>query len=145
MGSGRSCTPELLALLRDICAAQHDETRFLSSLEHYFELQSSPLLALALAGELEKQGDRESADKFLRDTLKAQPSVAVAASLVVRSLESEASLPERRVFDQLTSAIEGYQCSHCGFTAKARHWRCPGCRHWDSIHYRGGSLEQSHG
>ena len=145
MGSGRNCTPELLALLSEICAAQGDGSQYLAALEEYYALQSSSLLALALAGELEKQRGRDAAEAFLRETLATHPSVSVAASLVLQALQSDASLPEREVFDRLTSAAEGYQCAHCGFTGKARHWRCPGCRHWDAIHYRGGALEQTHG
>ena len=145
MGSGRNCTPELLALLGDICAAQDDGSQYLAALEEYYALQPSSLLALALAGELEKQRGRAAAEAFLRETLTTHPSVSVAASLVLQGLQSDASLPEREVFDRLTSAAEGYQCDHCGFTGKARHWRCPGCRHWDAIHYRGGALEQTHG
>ena len=102
-------------------------------------------MALALAGELEKQRGQSAAEAFLRQTLNTHPSVSVAASLVLQGLQSDASLPEREVFDRLTSTAEGYQCAHCGFTGKARHWRCPGCRHWDSIHYRGDALEQPHG
>jgi lipopolysaccharide biosynthesis regulator YciM len=102
-------------------------------------------LALSLAGELEVQQGKEAAEAFLRKTLVDQPSVSVAASLVLKGLQSEASLPERQVFDRLTNAEQDYRCDHCGFTGKARHWRCPGCRHWDSIHYRGDALEQSHG
>ena len=145
MGSGRNCTPELLALLSDICAAQDDGSQYLAALEQYYALQSSSLLALALAGELEKQRGQSAAEAFLRQTLNTHPSVSVAASLVLQGLQSDASLPEREVFDRLTSTAEGYQCAHCGFTGKARHWRCPGCRHWDSIHYRGGALEQPYG
>ena len=145
MGSGRNCTPELLALLSEICAAQDNGPQYLAALEEYYALQSCSLLALALAGELEKQRGRAAAEDFLRKTLATHPSVSVAASLVLRGLRSDTSLPEREVFDRLTSAAEGYQCGHCGFTGKARHWRCPGCRHWDAIHYRGEALEQTHG
>ena len=145
MGSGRNCTPELLALLSEICAARDNESQYLAALEEYYALQSSSLLALALAGELEKQRGRAAAEDFLRKTLTTHPSVSVAASLVLQGLQSDTSLPEREVFDRLTSAAEGYQCGHCGFTGKARHWRCPGCRHWDAIHYRGEALEQTHG
>ena len=135
----------VLALLNEICAAQNDGRQYLAALEEYYALQSSSLLALALAGELEKQRGRAAAEAFLRKTLTTNPSVSVAASLVLRGLQSDTLLPEREVFDRLTSAAEGYQCGHCGFTGKARHWRCPGCRHWDCIHYRGGALEQTHG
>ena len=145
MGSGRNCTPELLSLLSEICAAENDGSQYLAALEEYYALQSSSMLALALAGELEKQRGRAVAEAFLRETLTTHPSVSVAASLMLQGLQSDDSLPEREVFDRLTSAAAGYQCGHCGFTGKARHWRCPGCRHWDSIHYRGGALEQAHG
>ena len=145
MGSGRNCTPDLLALLSDICAAHADGSQYLPALEEYYALQASSLLALALAGELETQRGRAAAEAFLRETLTTHPSVSVAASLVLQGLQSDAALPEREVFDRLTSAAEGYQCGHCGFTGKARHWRCPGCRHWDAIHYRGEALEQAYG
>jgi lipopolysaccharide biosynthesis regulator YciM len=145
MGSDRTCTPEFLTLLSDICSAHEDEALYLLSLQRYYEAQTSPLLALSLAGELEVQQGKEAAEAFLRKTLVDQPSVSVAASLVLKGLQSEASLPERQVFDRLTNAEQDYRCDHCGFTGKARHWRCPGCRHWDSIHYRGDALEQSHG
>ncbi len=26
-----------------------------------------------------------------------------------------------------------YKCGHCGFPAKLLHWRCPGCKHWNSV------------
>ena len=145
MSSDRTCTPEILKLLGDICTAHSDEALYLTSLERYYAIQQSPLLALTLAAELERVQGAEVAEAFLRGTLDEQPSVAVAASLLLKGLEAGSSLPERQVFDQLTAAEEGYQCSHCGFTGKARHWRCPGCRHWDSIHYQGGALEQRHG
>ena len=145
MGSGRNCTPELLALLGDICAAHADGSQYLSALEEYYALKPSSLLALAFARELETQRGRASAEAFLRETLATHPSVSVAASLVLQGLQTDVSLPEREVFDRLTSVSEGYQCDHCGFTGKARHWRCPGCRHWDAIHYCGGALEQTHG
>ena len=109
MGSGRNCTPELLALLSEICAARDNESQYLAALEEYYALQSSSLLALALAGELEKQRGRAAAEDFLRKTLTTHPSVSVAASLVLQGLQSDTSLPEREVFNRLTRAAEGYQ------------------------------------
>ena len=145
MSSGRTCTPELLELLSAICAAQSDEDLYLTSLRQYYEQQDSSLLALALANELGQRDGEESAQAFLRKTLETRPSVAVAAALTLKALPSDALLPERRVLDQLLSNEAGYQCDHCGFSGQARHWRCPGCRHWDSIHYRGGMRDQADG
>ena len=117
----------------------------MTSLERYYKQQHSPLLALALAEELSQRNGREVADEFLRATLNQHPSASVAASLALNALRSEDSQPECHVLDQLIRDDHGYQCDHCGFTGKARHWRCPGCRHWDSIHYLGGALEQVNG
>ena len=86
MGSGRNCTPELLALLSDICAVKDGGSQYLAALEEYYALQSSSLLALALAGELEKQRGLAAAEAFLRETLTTHPSVSVAASLVLQGL-----------------------------------------------------------
>jgi lipopolysaccharide biosynthesis regulator YciM len=27
----------------------------------------------------------------------------------------------------------GYRCQRCGFSARAHHWQCPGCKSWGSI------------
>ena len=145
MDSERRCTPEMLDLLQAICAAQQDASLYMISLERYYNQQHSPLLALALAEELIQRDGREAANEFLRGTLNRHPSASVAASLALSALSSKDSLPERHVLDQLIRDDHGYQCDHCGFTGKTRHWRCPGCRHWDSIHYRGGAMEQLNG
>ena len=145
MDSERRCTPEMLDLLRAICAAQQDASLYMISLERYYNQQHSPLLALALAEELSQRDGPEAASEFLRATLNQHPSASVAASLALSALSSKDSQPERHVLDQLIRDDHGYQCDHCGFTGKTRHWRCPGCRHWDSIHYRGGPMEQLNG
>ena len=145
MGSNRRCTPEMLGLLRDVCRAESDSDRYLSSLQRYYDQQRSPLLALALSEELTRREGFEASRLFLRSTLDQYPSASVAASLALGVLESEQARPERDVLEQLIRNDHGYQCDHCGFTGKTRHWRCPGCRHWDSLHYRGGALEQLNG
>lgn len=137
MSSGRTCTPELLTLLARICAGQGGESAYGAVLQRYYEQQPSPLLALSLAAELEAEKGRTAADDFLRLTLADNPSVAVATSLLLNGLPEENDQPERRILEQLMRNEQGYACDHCGFTGQSRHWRCPGCRHWDSIHYLG--------
>ena len=144
MASGRTCTPELLSLLSQICADQDGESTYTAVLHRYYEQQPSPLLALSLAAELEAEKDRTAADDFLRRTLADNPSVAVAMSLLLSGLPEENDQPERRILEQLTRDEQGYACDHCGFTGQSRHWRCPGCRHWDSIHYLGTVPAKAH-
>ncbi|MDH5436833.1 MAG: lipopolysaccharide assembly protein LapB, partial [Gammaproteobacteria bacterium] len=34
---------------------------------------------------------------------------------------------------QLITGKNAYLCSGCGFTGKAMHWQCPGCKQWGTI------------
>ncbi len=34
---------------------------------------------------------------------------------------------------QLLADRPVYKCRHCGFPARALHWQCPSCKHWNSI------------
>ena len=144
MASGRTCTPELLSLLSRICAGQAGECTYSAVLHRYYQQQPAPLLALTLAAELEAEKDRAAADDFLRLTLADNPSVAVATALLLSGLPAENDQPERRILEQLMQNEQGYACDHCGFTGRSRHWRCPGCRHWDSIHYLGTVPKDAH-
>jgi lipopolysaccharide biosynthesis regulator YciM len=144
MASGRTCTPELLSLLSRICAGQAGERAYSAVLRRYYQQQPAPLLALTLAAELEAEKDRAAADDFLRLTLADNPSVAVATALLLSGLPAENDQPERRILEQLMQNEQGYACDHCGFTGRSRHWRCPGCRHWDSIHYLGTVPKDAH-
>jgi lipopolysaccharide biosynthesis regulator YciM len=144
MASGRTCTPELLSLLSRICAGQAGASPYSAVLRRYYEQQPAPLLALTLAAQLEAEKDRAAADDFLRLTLADNPSVAVATALLLSGLPAENDQPERRILEQLTQNEQGYACDHCGFTGQSRHWRCPGCRNWDSIHYLGTVPQDAH-
>ncbi|MDG2460025.1 MAG: tetratricopeptide repeat protein [Luminiphilus sp.] len=139
MASVRTCTPELLKLLEDICAQQGGADSHLRCLRRYYEQQPCSLLALELGSVLESVQGKDSAETFLRETLRQHPSVSVAASLMLNGEQEAESSPERGVLQHLIGADQGYRCGHCGFTGSTRHWRCPGCRHWDSNHYLGAA------
>jgi lipopolysaccharide biosynthesis regulator YciM len=139
--SGRASAPDLLSLLADICARQGDAEQHLSYLERYHAKQPSSLLARAVAQQLQIQEGRERAQAFLRSTLADKPSAAIAASLLLGETAQQPPCLERDILEQFANADAGYRCDHCGFAGKLRHWRCPGCRHWDSIHYLGAASE----
>ena len=143
--SGRAGAPDLLALLEEICLGQSDPMLRLGCLQRCYAKQPGSLLARALAQELEVHKGKEEAQAFLRSTLADKPLASIAASLLLGETEGQVSCPERDILEQFANTDAGYRCEHCGFAGKARHWRCPGCRHWDSIHYLGTALEQSHG
>ena len=140
MSSARTCTPELLTLLADICSKGGKPELHLDLLRRYYVQQPSSLLALELASALDAAEGQDKAREFLRETLRDQSSVSVAASLLIRDdLRDSESSPEFDVLRRLVDADSGYRCGHCGFTGAQRHWRCPGCRHWDSNHYLGNA------
>ena len=116
--SERRCTPEMLELLRDICAAQHDSGLYLASLQRYYDQQHSPLLALALGEELSGREGTEAANIFLRSTLEQYPSASVAASLALSALKKEDVQPERQVLDQLIRDDHGYRVIIAGLQGK---------------------------
>ncbi len=139
--SGRASAPDLLSLLEDVCAQKGNTSLQLSYLQRYYEKQPSSLLARALAQQLEVHEGQARAQAFLRATLEDKPSAAIAASLLLGETAEHPACPERDILEQFANQDAGYRCDHCGFSGKLRHWRCPGCRHWDSIHYLGATLE----
>jgi len=54
--------------------------------------------------------------------------MAVADGELQRSLNAIRQMTER-----LIQGKSVYQCQHCGFAAKSLHWKCPGCKSWNSI------------
>jgi lipopolysaccharide biosynthesis regulator YciM len=144
INSGRASAPDVLSLLEEICSRQSNPELQLSCLERYYEKQPCSLLARALAQQLQAHEGKEKAHAFLRSTLADKPSASIAASLLLGETVGQQTCLERDILEQFANADAGYRCDHCGFAGKSRHWRCPGCRHWDSIHYLGAVLEHPH-
>jgi lipopolysaccharide biosynthesis regulator YciM len=97
----------------------------------------SPVLALAdILGR--EQGDAKAAE-FIADELGRRPSVRGLARFIDLSLvHSEGTAREnllilKNMTDQLLENKPVYACSNCGFTGKTLHWKCPGCRQWNTI------------
>lgn len=85
-----------------------------------------------------RDGD-EAAIRFLADRLRKKPSVRGLAELVDLQLsgtQGEAREPLERLRDLLRQLLDGqalFRCSRCGFSARAHHWQCPGCKSWSTI------------
>jgi lipopolysaccharide biosynthesis regulator YciM len=97
----------------------------------------SPVLALAdILGK--EQGDQMAAD-FIAGELGRRPSVRGLARFIDFSLAGsdgaarENLLILKNMTDQLLENKPVYACHNCGFTGKTLHWKCPGCRHWNTI------------
>lgn len=79
------------------------------------------------------------AAEFLLAQLEEQPSVYGLARLIELGLAGcegpdDAFLRVlRQLIDELQQNSVAYSCSECGFTGKALHWQCPGCKHWNTV------------
>ncbi|NNJ93160.1 MAG: lipopolysaccharide assembly protein LapB [Halobacteria archaeon] len=97
----------------------------------------SPVLALAdILGR--EQGDETAAD-FIAGELGRRPSVRGLARFIDFSMAgSEGAARDnllilKNMTDQLLENKPVYACHNCGFSGKTLHWKCPGCRQWNTI------------
>jgi lipopolysaccharide biosynthesis regulator YciM len=104
-------------------------------IEHYPGV--SPVLALTRL--IEREEGHAVALDFLSRQLKQRPSVRGEAAYIDLSLKDLGSDPGdtlrtlKQITDQMVVRTPGYRCQRCGFSARAHHWQCPGCKSWGSI------------
>ncbi|MET0065888.1 MAG: lipopolysaccharide assembly protein LapB [Candidatus Thiodiazotropha sp.] len=82
--------------------------------------------------------------------LSESPDLKGLERLVRLNLKRDAEHP-RETLEMLLSSVSklqdqepGYQCEHCGFTAKKLHWHCPSCKTWGAIKPRQGLARVAH-
>ncbi|MFZ0255960.1 MAG: lipopolysaccharide assembly protein LapB [Gammaproteobacteria bacterium] len=115
-------TDEIRAFLREI-------------LDRYGGLTAT----LALVDHEQRVHGQASALQLLTEQLRRRPSVRGYQRLVELELLRttgechERLLILRRLILALLAQRPVYRCQQCGFPAKSLHWKCPGCRHWDTI------------
>lgn len=108
-------------------------------LQKVFAERGGISVLLALVELIEQQRGRGEALRFLRQHLHRHPSLRGMARLVAMGLDSV----DEGVRDTLTLLNETlvqmleqkpiYQCIQCGFAGKSLHWRCPGCKGWNTV------------
>lgn len=97
----------------------------------------SPILALA--GHIQQEDGDQAAMEFVADQLRKRPSVRGLKWLIELSLkhsEGKAKNNLQILYGLISKVLEGkpvYKCNSCGFSGKAMHWQCPGCKTWSSI------------
>ena len=94
---------------------------------------------LALAELTEENVGKTAAANFMTEQLRARPSVRGFDRLL--ELEIDSSKGEQHAYAQTLKSLTAqlmanrpiYKCGHCGFPARAMHWQCPGCKHWNTV------------
>lgn len=131
--------PEILPPLL-ACYAQCGEIeRSRAFLAEMMECHQGVAPVLAMAKWLQVNDGAAAAQEFLTARLRERPSIRGQAALIEIS-RAQPAQPAPALLDVLhESTVDmlrrsaGYRCNHCGFSARAHHWQCPGCRSWGTV------------
>lgn len=131
--------PESLPNLSDCYVQMGQEKELVRYLKGCLDDKPAVSLVLTLADLKFKSEGEAGAIKVIADYLRAHPSIRGLNRLI--NLQFEKSEGEARenlsILKQLTEQLMErkpiYHCSHCGFSGKSLHWRCPGCNRWGTI------------
>lgn len=132
--------PEILESLQ-ICYDRLNKpaAELMGYLGYVYETYGLESAALALARQLRSERGGARAIEHLQRVLEAQPSLKILNAMTGLLLEEkegvqrEAMIRLDRAIDRLCAGSPRYSCGRCGFTGAELHWRCPSCRHWESI------------
>ena len=94
---------------------------------------------LALADLKQTTAGPRAAIEFVASELRQHMSVRGIDRLLELELEQARGEQAARLSiikdltGELVSSRPVYRCAHCGFPARALHWKCPSCKHWNSV------------
>jgi lipopolysaccharide biosynthesis regulator YciM len=97
----------------------------------------SPVLVLTEL--LARERGAQVASDFIAAQLDRRPSVRGLARFIELNLADcdgarrENLMILKKITDQLQESKPVYTCHDCGFSGKAIHWQCPGCKHWNTV------------
>lgn len=103
-----------------------------------YEFPRVPIV-LILAERIRKwKGDKVAAG-FVAEYVRRYPSlrgISLFINLYISNAEGRAK-EDLHILQNLMNKILAnkpeYQCSSCGFSGKALHWQCPGCKQWSTM------------
>ncbi len=108
-------------------------------LEGLCERHAGATITLALAELKRERAGPGQAAEFVAGALARRMSVRGVDRLLALELEqargesAERLRVLKRFTDEMLSGRPVYRCARCGFPARALHWKCPSCKHWNSV------------
>lgn len=132
--------PILLPLLEKAYYKLDDEKSFVDFLYKSLDKVLQPLIIVKIAEKLKQWHGTRSAIEFLQQQLQEHPSLIAIEFLVElqsvaindNNMREQAEMLQRYLH-KLNLTKLGFQCEHCGFSARKLHWLCPSCRRWDTV------------
>lgn len=135
--------PEYLSEILEPLAAcysalgQHEQ--LIDYLRQVHARHGGVMLMLTLAELVSTRHSSKEAGDFIARELRDNPSVRGLEQFIklkLATLQGDART-DMQLLHELTSQLRNghpaYSCSHCGFSGKALHWQCPGCKQWSTI------------
>ena len=131
----RSYPEGMLPVARRIFAVQsrnEDYHNWLAGLYQRFAVAEVLIELARQKGSL--HGERQASQFLLRE-LQGNPSFAGLSHLLQIAPEIGGELNSMlcQLLEVTDAGKASFQCQHCGFEGRHWHWRCPGCKTWDSL------------
>ena len=131
--------PEVIGRIRECFdkLGRRDAAR--GYLERILERYGGMTVMLALSEIIREERGNSAAIHFMLDALAKRPTVRGFDRLIeFASGTAGLDVPDhldvmKGLLAQLMNDRPVYQCRHCGFAARALHWQCPGCKHWNTV------------
>lgn len=143
----------MLPVALDALAGCYDHSlryhEFAALLKQWLERFEDPHILPHLVRALAVSESSEAAYHEISQYLQQKPSaigIRALMSIEENTADTDNSQPQqsgesaqnqlvliRDMVDKLFNATPDYRCEHCGFSGNQLHWRCPGCRHWETV------------
>ena len=90
---------------------------------------------LMLTQVIEMQDGVDDAQHYLQQQLEQTPSIEGLHTLLSLGELTNPTLVSlvHGITEHLIQYERRYLCQQCGFSGKAMHWHCPGCKQWSTI------------
>lgn len=100
-------------------------------------LEGIPEIVTLQALLLARRQSPAAARRFLAEEAERNPSFQTLHAFACLMGENSAEPAEWRVMEKglgrFSALTHRYRCTQCGVTAEQLHWRCPACRHWETL------------
>lgn len=141
---GTELLSESLHLVYSAYEDMQDRPGYLESLQRIHEVNPDLVILQTLAKVYIEEEQESKAVQLLLGSMNKQPNLGVLSMLI--GLDSVEKIDFQQSWKKLLSESQGYelssyQCQHCGFETHKHHWRCPGCRRWETIRNSSRLLE----
>src|SRR3569832_2260849 len=129
--------PEIIPALVDCYRARGDNQELFDYLDCLWARHGGATVLLAITDLLAQQKGEDEALQFLSQQLNRRTSLrAVVRMIDMKTTDNtvgEKLVIARRSIETLLDEKPVYQCVRCGFAGKSLHWRCPGCKCWNTV------------